>query len=94
MSWATRRWGLVGAFLLLCAFLALAAPPHTFLTGRNLTFVLLQISVNMILAAVLGALIIGVLSNGLVLLDVSAFYQMVVKGMVILGAVALDRGRR
>ncbi len=43
---------------------------------------------------VLGALIIGVLSNGLVLLDVSAFYQMVVKGMVILGAVALDRGRR
>lgn len=55
---------------------------------------LLQISANMILAAVLGALIIGVLSNGLVLLDVSAFYQMVVKGMVILGAVALDRGRR
>ena len=24
--------------------------------------------------------------------DVSAFYQMVVKGLVILGAVALDRG--
>jgi ribose transport system permease protein len=41
---------------------------------------------------VLGALIIGVLDNGLVLLDVSAFYQMVVKGLVILGAVALDRG--
>ncbi len=40
----------------------------------------------------LGALIIGVLDNGLVLLDVSAFYQMVVKGAVILGAVALDRG--
>ena len=43
---------------------------------------------------VLGALIIGVLDNGLVLMDVSAFYQMVVKGLVILGAVALDRGRR
>ena len=43
---------------------------------------------------VLGALIIGVLDNGLVLLDVSAFWQMVVKGIVILGAVALDAGRR
>jgi putative xylitol transport system permease protein len=43
---------------------------------------------------VLGALIIGVLDNGLVLMDVSAFWQMVVKGLVILGAVALDRGRR
>ncbi|MHC5025056.1 MAG: ABC transporter permease, partial [Planctomycetota bacterium] len=42
---------------------------------------------------VLGALIIGVLDNGLVLMDVSAFWQMVVKGLVILGAVALDRGR-
>jgi ribose transport system permease protein len=41
---------------------------------------------------VLGALIIGVLDNGLVLMDVSAFYQMVVKGLVILAAVALDRG--
>jgi predicted ABC-type sugar transport system permease subunit len=34
-----------------------------------------------------------VLDNGLVLMDVSAFWQMVVKGLVILGAVALDRGR-
>jgi ribose/xylose/arabinose/galactoside ABC-type transport system permease subunit len=42
---------------------------------------------------VLGALIIGVLDNGLVLMDVSAFWQMVVKGLVILGAVSLDRGR-
>ena len=42
---------------------------------------------------VLGALIIGVLDNGLVLMDVSAFWQMVVKGLVILGAVALDRGK-
>jgi putative xylitol transport system permease protein len=43
---------------------------------------------------VLGALILGVLDNGLVLLDVSAFYQMVVKGLVILAAVAVDRGGR
>lgn len=46
-----------------------------------------------IAGTILGALIIGVLDNGLVLLDVSAFYQMVVKGAVILGAVALDRER-
>lgn len=37
-----------------------------------------------------GVLILGVLSNGLVLLDVSQFVQMVIKGAVLLGAVALD----
>lgn len=40
---------------------------------------------------VLGCLIIGVLNNGLFLLNVSPFWQQVVKGAVILLAVALDR---
>jgi ribose transport system permease protein len=40
---------------------------------------------------VLGAIIIGVLNNGLVLLDVSPFWQQVVKGAVILLAVIIDR---
>ncbi len=40
---------------------------------------------------VLGCLIIGVLNNGLVLLEVSPFWQQVIKGFVILLAVALDR---
>jgi ribose transport system permease protein len=40
---------------------------------------------------VLGALIIGVLNNGLVLLDVSPFWQQVVKGAVILLAVIIDK---
>jgi ribose transport system permease protein len=40
---------------------------------------------------VLGCLIIGVLNNGLFLLDVSPFWQQVVKGLVILMAVALDK---
>ena len=40
---------------------------------------------------VLGAVIIGVLNNGLVLLDVSPFWQQVVKGSVILLAVIIDR---
>lgn len=40
---------------------------------------------------VLGAVIIGVLNNGLVLLNVSPFWQQVVKGAVILAAVIIDR---
>jgi ribose transport system permease protein len=44
-----------------------------------------------ILGTVLGCLIIGVLNNGLVLLEVSPFWQQVIKGAVILAAVAVDR---
>jgi ribose transport system permease protein len=40
---------------------------------------------------VLGCLIIGVLNNGLFLLNVSPFWQQVIKGGVILLAVALDK---
>ena len=40
---------------------------------------------------VVGALIIGVLNNGLVLLNVSPFWQQVIKGFVILLAVIIDR---
>lgn len=42
-------------------------------------------------ATIIGALIIGVLSNALNILDVSSYYQMMVKGVVILIAVLLDR---
>jgi len=44
-----------------------------------------------ILGTVLGCLIIGVLNNGLVLLEVSPFWQQVIKGLVILIAVAVDK---
>jgi len=44
-----------------------------------------------VLGTVLGAVIIGVLNNGLVLLNVSPFWQQVVKGFVILIAVIIDR---
>lgn len=44
-----------------------------------------------VLGTFLGALIIGVLNNGMNLLDVSAFYQQIVKGGVILGALLVDR---
>ncbi len=44
-----------------------------------------------IVGTLIGALIIGVLNNGLNLIGVSSFYQQVVKGLVILFAVLLDR---
>ncbi|WP_160157646.1 ribose ABC transporter permease [Geobacillus sp. TFV-3] len=44
-----------------------------------------------IFGTLVGALIIGVLNNGLNLLNVSSFYQQVIKGAVILLAVLLDR---
>jgi ribose transport system permease protein len=44
-----------------------------------------------ILGTALGCLIIGVLNNGLNLLNVSPFWQQVVRGLVILVAVAVDR---
>jgi len=44
-----------------------------------------------ILGTVQGALIIGVLNNGLVLLNVSPFWQQVIKGFVILVAVVIDK---
>ena len=45
-----------------------------------------------IFGTLVGALLIGVLNNGLNLMGVSAFYQQIVKGSVILLAVLLDRG--
>ncbi|SMF65386.1 monosaccharide ABC transporter membrane protein, CUT2 family (TC 3.A.1.2.-) [Alteromonadaceae bacterium Bs31] len=44
-----------------------------------------------IMGTVLGCLIIGVLNNGLFLLNVSPFWQQVIKGLVILAAVAIDK---
>jgi putative xylitol transport system permease protein len=40
-----------------------------------------------------GALIMGVINNGLDILGVESFYQLIVKGVVIVGAVALDASR-
>ncbi|WP_421726133.1 ABC transporter permease [Bauldia sp.] len=47
-----------------------------------------------VLGSVIGALIIGVLNNGLNLLDVSPFWQRVVQGVVIILVVVLDQWRR
>ena len=53
--------------------------------------------VGTILGTVIGALLIGVLTNGLVLLNVSSFIQQIVIGVILVAAVALDQyaaGRR
>ncbi len=47
-----------------------------------------------IMGTVIGAVIIGVLNNGLVLMNVSPFWQQVIKGSVILLAVIIDRSQR
>ena len=51
-----------------------------------------------IVGTVVGVLLIGVLTNGLVLLNVSSFVQQIIIGLVLIAAVAFDqfatRGRR
>ncbi|MGL4308559.1 ribose ABC transporter permease [Cetobacterium sp. SF1] len=47
--------------------------------------------VGRITGTALGAIIIGVLGNALNLLDVSSYYQMMIKAIVILAAVLMDR---
>lgn len=47
-----------------------------------------------IFGTLVGALLIGILNNGLNLLGVSSFYQQVIKGVVILLAVLLDRANK
>jgi ribose transport system permease protein len=54
------------------------------LTGRKGT----------ILGAVLGAAIMGVLRNGLILLNVSAYWQQTVLGFVVILAIAADQLRK
>ena len=49
--------------------------------------------IGSIWGTLIGALIIAVLTNGLILLGVTDVWQYIVKGVVIIGAVALDRYR-
>jgi ribose transport system permease protein len=100
----TKRWayalggGLAGAGgLLVTARLDSATPSAGFsyeldsIAAVVIGGTSLSGGVGSILGTVLGCLIIGVLNNGLVLLEVSPFWQQVIKGAVILVAVAIDK---
>lgn len=50
--------------------------------------------VGSILGTIVGALIIGILNNALNLMNVSSYYQLLLKGLVILIAVLLDRKQK
>jgi ribose/xylose/arabinose/galactoside ABC-type transport system permease subunit len=47
--------------------------------------------IGSITGTLIGALLIGVISNSLDLLNVSSYYQQVIMGAIIIGAVALDK---
>ncbi len=47
--------------------------------------------IGSITGTVLGALIIGVINNGLDLLNITSYYQQIIKGIIIVSAVLIDR---
>jgi len=47
-----------------------------------------------ILGTIVGAFVIGVLSDGLVMMGVSSFWQTVIKGLVIIAAVVIDQAQQ
>ena len=93
----TARGGIVWAGVgMLLAVLATFALPGMHNRGLILAAVViggtsLSGGKGSISGTVLGAIIIGVLNNGLVLLNVSPFWQQVVKAIVILLAVIIDK---
>lgn len=49
--------------------------------------------VGRVTGTLIGALIIGVMNNGLDLMGIQSYYQQVLKGALIVGAVMLDQKR-
>jgi ribose transport system permease protein len=47
-----------------------------------------------VLGAVLGIIVIGLLNNGLMLINMGEFYQLLIKGLVLLFAIGLDSFKR
>ncbi|WP_121062370.1 ABC transporter permease [Chachezhania antarctica] len=46
-----------------------------------------------IIGTIVGAFVIGILSDGLIMMGVSSFWQMVIKGLVIIAAVVIDQAQ-
>ena len=53
----------------------------------------LDMAMKILIIVVIGAAILGVLRNALVLLSVDSYWQMLIMGVVIIGAVTLDQLR-
>jgi putative xylitol transport system permease protein len=49
--------------------------------------------VGRVTGTLIGALLIGVMNNGLDLMGVESYYQQVIKGVLIVAAVMLDQSR-
>ena len=47
-----------------------------------------------VVGTILGAIILGSLRNGLTLLNVQAFYQLLATGLIIIAAMLVDRATR
>ncbi|MNV51420.1 Ribose transport system permease protein RbsC [compost metagenome] len=47
-----------------------------------------------IVGTILGAIILGAMRNGLTLMNVQAFYQLLATGLIILVAMMIDRATR
>ncbi|NMC58658.1 MAG: ABC transporter permease [Candidatus Methanofastidiosa archaeon] len=47
-----------------------------------------------VLGAILGVIVIGILNNGLILVNVGEYYQLLVKGVVLLLAIGMDSFKR
>jgi len=43
---------------------------------------------------IIGAFVIGILSDGLIMMGVSSFWQTVIKGLVIIAAVVIDQAQQ
>jgi ribose/xylose/arabinose/galactoside ABC-type transport system permease subunit len=50
--------------------------------------------IGKVTGTVLGVLIIGIINNGLDLLNVTSYYQQIIKGVIIIGAVLIDRNKK
>ena len=50
--------------------------------------------VGTVFGALVGTLIMGVISNGLDLMHVSTFYKQIIQGLIIIVAVFMDRKRK
>ena len=68
-----------------CWYLLWIAIAAVFIGGASMTG-----GSGKIVGVVVGALIMGVMNNGMSILGIGIDYQQVIKGLVLLGAVCLD----